>query len=64
MTALGKQYVHERILLALVTAAHSLGIKVDVAMLSYLLGYSEPSNFHRAFRRWTGVTPAEWRECH
>lgn len=27
----------------------------------YLMGYSEPSNFNRAFRRWTGLTPNKWR---
>jgi AraC-like DNA-binding protein len=25
-----------------------------------LLGYSEPASFHRAFRQWTGNTPAEY----
>jgi AraC-like DNA-binding protein len=25
------------------------------------LGYSEPSVFIRAFRRWTGSTPNAWR---
>jgi len=29
--------------------------------VAFLLGYSEPSAFHRAFRRWTGVTPQEFR---
>lgn len=29
--------------------------------VAFLLGYSEPSAFHRAFRRWTGATPQEFR---
>ena len=29
--------------------------------VAFLLGYSEPSAFHRAFRRWTGLTPQEFR---
>lgn len=33
-----------------------------VGHVALLLGFSEPSAFHRAFRRWTGTTPARWRE--
>jgi len=29
--------------------------------ISYLLGFSEHSSFSRAFRRWTGTSPAEFR---
>jgi len=29
--------------------------------VAFLLGYSEPSTFYRAFRRWTGVSPVEYR---
>ncbi|KAB2888831.1 MAG: AraC family transcriptional regulator [Kofleriaceae bacterium] len=32
-----------------------------IGEVAYLLGYSEPSAFHRAFKRWTGSTPAEIR---
>jgi AraC-like DNA-binding protein len=35
--------------------------KLAVAEVAYLLGYSEPSPFHRAFKRWTGMTPSEAR---
>lgn len=30
---------------------------VPLHELAFLLGYSEPSAFHRAFRRWTGRHP-------
>lgn len=30
--------------------------------ITYLLGFSEPSNFTRAFKRWTGVSPIEYRD--
>lgn len=30
--------------------------------VAYLLGYSEPSTFHRSFRRWTGHSPDAWRQ--
>ncbi|HEX4485863.1 MAG TPA: AraC family transcriptional regulator ligand-binding domain-containing protein [Terriglobales bacterium] len=36
--------------------------EIPIAEVSYLLGYAEPSTFHRAFRRWTGQTPCQWRE--
>lgn len=29
--------------------------------ITYLLGFSEPSNFSRAFRRWTGKSPSGYR---
>ena len=32
-----------------------------LAEIAYLLGYSEVSAFNRAFRRWTGSTPSDYR---
>ncbi|MER0929541.1 helix-turn-helix domain-containing protein, partial [Pseudomonas aeruginosa] len=29
--------------------------------VAYLLGFADPSNFFRAFRRWFGCTPNEYR---
>ena len=30
----------------------------------YLTGFSEPSTFYRAFKRWSGLTPVQFRERH
>jgi AraC-like DNA-binding protein len=35
--------------------------EVAICEVSYLTGFSQPSAFHRAFRRWTGQTPKEFR---
>lgn len=32
--------------------------------VAFLLGYSEPSTFYRAFRRWTDVSPRAFRAAH
>jgi AraC-like DNA-binding protein len=31
--------------------------------IAFLLGYSEPSTFHRSFRRWTGLSPRAFRRA-
>lgn len=33
----------------------------SIAEVAFLLGFSEVSTFHRAFKRWTGVTPSAYR---
>jgi AraC-like DNA-binding protein len=33
-----------------------------VETITYLLGFSEPSVFRKAFKKWAGVTPREFRE--
>ena len=33
----------------------------SIGEITYLLGFSEPSNFNRAFKRWTGKSPGEFR---
>jgi AraC-like DNA-binding protein len=35
--------------------------QLNVPEIAHVLGYSEPAPFHRAFRRWTGLTPAQFR---
>jgi AraC-like DNA-binding protein len=33
-----------------------------ISEISYVLGFSEPSAFHRSFKRWTGETPQSYRK--
>lgn len=40
-----------------------LAEKLSIAEISFLLGFSEPSAFFRAFKRWTGMTPIEARRA-
>jgi AraC-like DNA-binding protein len=34
---------------------------LSINEIAYLLGFSEPANFTRAFRRWYDVTPSSYR---
>lgn len=36
----------------------------DIETIAATLGYSEPSNFYRAFKAWTGLAPSEYRRHH
>lgn len=36
--------------------------QLDMQEIAYELGYSDLSNFRRAFKRWEGVSPSAWRE--
>jgi hypothetical protein len=40
----------------MITSAMAIG------EIAYLVGYSEPAAFHRAFKRWYGATPDEFRK--
>jgi AraC-like DNA-binding protein len=39
-------------------------LNLDISEVADKLGYSEPSNFSRAFRRWFGESPQEYRDVH
>jgi AraC-like DNA-binding protein len=37
---------------------------VSIDEIAYLVGYDDPTAFHKAFKRWTGHTPMEHRRGH
>lgn len=47
-SAIARSYVRDR--------------RMPLAEVAFMLGFSEPSAFHRAFKRWTSTTPRAWRE--
>lgn len=45
-----------------VAEMHLRDQRLTLAEVSALLGYAEQSAFSRAFKRWTGVAPLQWRQ--
>jgi len=43
--------------------AHLKQQHLSVTQLASLLGYSETSAFSRAFKRWFGLSPKQWRSA-
>jgi AraC-like DNA-binding protein len=43
-------------------AKHLVASRLSISEVAYLVGYSEPAPFHRAFKRWYGVTPHAFRQ--
>jgi AraC-like DNA-binding protein len=41
-------------------SCEALRHRIPIAEVAESVGFSEPSAFHRAFRRWTGQTPAQY----
>jgi len=35
--------------------------RISIAEIAYLLGFAETSSYERAFKRWTGLSPAKYR---
>lgn len=45
-----------------IAVSHLSENAISTADLSFLLGFSEPSAFHRTFKKWTGITPSAFRK--
>lgn len=62
LSALGTSYqqvldeVRKRLALQYLTTTH-----LPLYEIAFLLGFSDPSNFRRAFKKWTGKAPGEYR---
>jgi AraC-like DNA-binding protein len=41
---------------------HLAGNRFSICEISFLLGFAHPNGFHKAFKRWTRMTPAQYRE--
>ena len=41
---------------------HLTKTETPIKNICYLVGFSEPSAFNRAFKKWTGYTPGEFRD--
>jgi AraC-like DNA-binding protein len=41
---------------------HLASNRFSISEISFLLGFAHPNGFHKAFKRWTRMTPAQYRE--
>lgn len=42
--------------------AHLASNRFSISEIAFLLGFAHPNGFHKAFKRWTGMPPTQYRE--
>jgi AraC-like DNA-binding protein len=42
---------------------HLASNRFSIGEIAFLLGFAHPNGFHKAFKRWTRMTPAQYREA-
>ena len=57
-----KEMIDDRVTVAAVRLLTTTDLQIN--WIAQHLGFSQPSNFSKFFRRTTGVLPAEFREAH
>jgi len=62
LSALGTSFQAELSGVRRETAFEYLLGNLPISETAYLLGFADSAGFHRAFKRWTGVTPRKWLE--
>jgi AraC-like DNA-binding protein len=45
-------------------AGQLIGTELSVAVIGESVGFTDPTVFSRAFKRWTGQSPQEYRRMH
>jgi len=63
---LSKEGVKYQDLLDKIKREHAIQLleqsRISIIDITFLLGYSEQSAFNRAFKKWTGFAPGEYRQ--
>ena len=57
-TTLQREVEHVREQMAIATLRERM---IPIDEVAFILGYAEPSTFYRSFKRWTGMTPRQYR---